>query len=446
MADQSTAAAISPDGASVAFRKTECDFGWIDPSTVYLREDVDGPVPPSFYRVLNEGPLAAPEVFYDHAIRWSRNGRFVLFDGKEEGYLHKQVFVHDLLANAGVAVSRSGTGELADDNASAGDISGDGSSVIFVSAATNLGTDGGQVNLFARERPAFASTGDSDDLPDALEDGAPNGGDGNDDGIRDALQSNVASFPSAGLGSPYTTLESPAGTELKAVGADPTPTGGPSLSTPLGSFTFEVHGIGVGDTVTMNYYMPAGTGVTTLYKHDGATWTEFDPAPDGTGAVVAGDVIEITLEDGGRGDDDGVADGKIVDPAIPASELADIVSVTLSGGVSYANSAPLTSGNVEVNPATGAINSVVGSATIPSAVSGSATVFFGARQFWILPVFVGKIVVQDTAAGIYTPTPLLFRPVSRGAGNSAYGTANWFTFSGGRFATYTLSWNVVDGD
>ncbi len=48
---------------------------------------------------------------------------------------------------------------------------------------------------------------DSDGLAELVEDGAPNAGDGNNDGICDSTQDNVASFP--GPRNDYITIEAP---------------------------------------------------------------------------------------------------------------------------------------------------------------------------------------------------------------------------------------------
>lgn len=56
---------------------------------------------------------------------------------------------------------------------------------------------------------------DQDGISDEIEDGAPNGGDGNNDGIADSAQPNVSSF--VGRTGDYITLESPDGTTLQNV-------------------------------------------------------------------------------------------------------------------------------------------------------------------------------------------------------------------------------------
>ncbi len=88
---------------------------------------------------------------------------------------------------------------------------------------------------------------------------------------------------------------------------------------PYGLASYEVTGLTPGATVavTLTYpaTLPAGTRV---FKYsDAAGFEEF------AGAVIQGDNVILTLEDGGAGDADGAVNGTIVDPvgvAAPASE------------------------------------------------------------------------------------------------------------------------------
>ena len=59
---------------------------------------------------------------------------------------------------------------------------------------------------------------DLDGVTDPVENGAPNGGDGNRDGMLDRLQANVTSLPN-GVDGSYVTLVSPATTRLVDVRA-----------------------------------------------------------------------------------------------------------------------------------------------------------------------------------------------------------------------------------
>jgi hypothetical protein len=160
---------------------------------------------------------------------------------------------------------------------------------------------------------------DLDGVLRSIEDGAPNDGDGNADGIPDHDQPEVTSLPAGSPGAPYITLVGPTGSSLLEVEMQPTPPQAPpGLGLPLGLLAFELHGVAVGGTVTVDYLMPAGAGATAFWQWDGAAWSEF--GWDGvTGAQINGDIATLTYIDGGRGDLDGVANGVIVDPLAPVT-------------------------------------------------------------------------------------------------------------------------------
>jgi hypothetical protein len=57
--------------------------------------------------------------------------------------------------------------------------------------------------------------------------------------------------------------------------------------------------------------------ISAYYKQVAGVWETF--SFDGsTGAQFVGDEITLTLQDGGRGDSDGLANGRVVDPGAPA--------------------------------------------------------------------------------------------------------------------------------
>ena len=171
--------------------------------------------------------------------------------------------------------------------------------------------------------------GDADNIPDAVEDGAPNGGDGNNDGIPDSTQDNVASFPSNP--GPYVTIVSPAGTILTNVSAVPNPSPGDAPETvefPLDFIAFTVTGLPVGSPATVTLIMPSGTSVSSYWKYGPTTadpashWYEFDF--DGTtGAEIDDNIVTLSFVDGQRGDDDLTANGSIADPGAPASLIIE---------------------------------------------------------------------------------------------------------------------------
>ncbi|MEX2267867.1 MAG: choice-of-anchor U domain-containing protein [Acidimicrobiia bacterium] len=165
---------------------------------------------------------------------------------------------------------------------------------------------------------------DADGVTDAVEWGAPNGGDGNDDGSPDAEQANVASLPGASGG--YLTLEVPSGGSLGSVTASAAP-GSPAPPTgatfPRGLVTFLVLGVTPGGTVQVELTLHGGPALTRYFKlHDGA-WQDFTDH-----AAFAGNVITLTLTDHGPGDDDDTTNGVILDPSGPA-----VVSPAAAPGV-----------------------------------------------------------------------------------------------------------------
>jgi hypothetical protein len=174
--------------------------------------------------------------------------------------------------------------------------------------------------------PAGA-TEDADGIPSAVEDNAPNGGDGNGDGTLDSQQDNVASLPNAADGQ-YVTLVSPDGMYLEGVSAIPNPSPGDAphrVKFPVGFFEFTVSGLEEGAGTTVEILLPEGVKIKTYYKYgptlDNPThhWYEFlwDDASQ-TGAEILSNKVILHFVDGSRGDDDLTANGSIVEPGAPA--------------------------------------------------------------------------------------------------------------------------------
>jgi len=161
---------------------------------------------------------------------------------------------------------------------------------------------------------------DVDGLSNAVEDAAPNGGDGNLDGILDSQQENVASLPNS-VNRSYVTLVSPAGTRLATVRAidNPSPSDAPPDTVfPLGFFAFTVQRVATGGATTVTLMLPPGIVANQYFKF-GATpdtrsehWYAF--LFDGTtGAEILSDRVILHFVDGQRGDDDLTANGEIED-------------------------------------------------------------------------------------------------------------------------------------
>ena len=176
----------------------------------------------------------------------------------------------------------------------------------------------------------FASTAtkiwqadDNDGIDPDIEDGAPNNGDGNNDGIPDKLQDNVASFLDI-FGS-YVTIATPVGTTLVNCQAldVPSPDLAPPAATfPRGFFGFELHNVAPGGAADVILYLHGDDTVNTYYKYGAsmvipvAHFYEF--LFDGTtGAEINNNIITLHFVDGQRGDDDLTANGIIIEPGGP---------------------------------------------------------------------------------------------------------------------------------
>ena len=138
----------------------------------------------------------------------------------------------------------------------------------------------------------------------------------------------TVTVPAVG-GSGALSLETSAGTLTAVTAVDPAtlgniPTG---ASFPSGAVAFTVSDLAPGATVTVRVIFPVGVLATKYFKfHDGG-W--FDASAS---ASFAGNVVTLTLTDGGVLDDDGAANGVIVDPGGPASVPA-VIAPVVAGAV-----------------------------------------------------------------------------------------------------------------
>ncbi|MEN9646964.1 MAG: hypothetical protein RL238_3633 [Actinomycetota bacterium] len=183
---------------------------------------------------------------------------------------------------------------------------------------------------------------DGDGITPEVEGDAPNAGDGNNDGTPDAVQPEVTSLADPDSGYITLAVDQPVGATtpeytLANVELFDPATPPPSNVTPqTGVVGFDVVGLPVAATATVDVYLPAEAN--QYWKYDPATNTwdeatelvEFDPA----NPLVIGGVerwhATITLTDGGAGDQDGVANGVIVDPGLWALGASDVTPPTIS--------------------------------------------------------------------------------------------------------------------
>jgi hypothetical protein len=166
---------------------------------------------------------------------------------------------------------------------------------------------------------------DSDGSLDSVEQAAPNDGDANNDSIADSEQANVISYvnPITGNYAVFETdCESIAGFQVGSESSEYPDTG---YSYPFGLAGFQISCASSGDTATIKHYY---YGIEGSDRYSVRKWL-----PDGSyttitgaqnlGALIDGQVVFLTqyeITDGGDYDDDGTANGVIVDPSGAALE------------------------------------------------------------------------------------------------------------------------------
>ena len=220
---------------------------------------------------------------------------------------------------------------------------------------------------------ATAPADDNDGVPTDIENGAPNGGDGNHDGVLDSTQPNVASLPSQydvngdGLLNDYITVESPAGTTLANVKTLPVPADNPppdGATLPAGLVDYDVQVANPGDNADVKLYLPDGQQ-SSVYMLQNNAWQKFD---DHAKVDDVDNQVTLQLKDGGAGDENGT-DAVIHDPvgvAPPPAATGTFVAQNETlpePGVSFTYSV-FTCG-------TGASPAVIGSCTQVGVASGA---------------------------------------------------------------------------
>jgi hypothetical protein len=163
------------------------------------------------------------------------------------------------------------------------------------------------------------SCADDDGVDVETEAAAPNSGDANNDGTLDSQQSNVTSVLSP-TSNKYVTLESTCTSNYNVqIGGQAAGSPDGSYSYPAGLIGFVLKGCTVGGTATITQYY---YGTYDLSKISMRKWQDntYKTVPGAvfTNVTIGGQpavkvVYQIT--DGSSLDDDGIADGNIVDPA-----------------------------------------------------------------------------------------------------------------------------------
>ncbi|QIK64995.1 hypothetical protein G7072_00380 [Nocardioides sp. HDW12B] len=197
------------------------------------------------------------------------------------------------------------------------------------SRPVTVGPDGGDVTYFTDTEALIH--GDPDAAVDAdgvdaqVEALGPESGDGNRDGVFDYLQDHVTTLPINGedpnprdpssfltvVGPDESTLLDVSTLDLADVAEPPE-----GVFLPAGLVSFTVADIPVGSTQTISLHKSAVPRVSDYAKYDPDTRT-WSLLPRDRVAFVE-DHLVVRLTDGGIGDADGEANGRIVDPGGPA--------------------------------------------------------------------------------------------------------------------------------
>ncbi|MBI1249378.1 tandem-95 repeat protein [bacterium] len=98
-----------------------------------------------------------------------------------------------------------------------------------------------------------------------------------------------------------------------------------SATAPYGLFSYEVSTVDPGQIIRVDVVLPEGATPQKYYKQHPETGNLTEFVFDGTtGTQIDGNRITLLLQDGGRGDEDGFANGHIVDPGGPGGDVVTI--------------------------------------------------------------------------------------------------------------------------
>ena len=254
---------------------------------------------------------------------------------------------------------------------------------------------------------------DGDGIGDETENGVPND-DGNDDGIPDSQQANVASFQDAVSGQ-YITLVAPVGTTFSDVSAvtNPSADNGPTdLSFDYGLFSFTLSGVTPGGSVAVQEILPSGASPEAYYRYGSVPWDSnpewylwsYNGFPGSTGAEINGNVVTLHFIDGQFGDDDLSANGTIVDPGGPVFPVKYTVTNTNDSGPGSLRQAILDS------------NSNFGGGIINFKIDGGGVQTI--MPLSTLPTITEPVTIDGTTQPGFAGTPIIELDGEQAAGGS----------------------------
>ena len=202
-----------------------------------------------------------------------------------------------------------------------------------VKAVNSIGTVFGSDMSFTT-----AAIEENDGVSPSIEDGVTtpgggNKGDGNGDGTPDKNQVNVTSLPTINGNNEYATLDATTASgasleEVKAV--TPASVNAPdTLSFPYGLLEFKVTGIEAGSTITLSVLVDLDTSINSYMKKNMLTgnWDNIATEVDHT-SKPGKTKVTFTIKDGGPYDEDGTANGTIVDAGGVSPSVSSVPDVT----------------------------------------------------------------------------------------------------------------------
>lgn len=212
-------------------------------------------------------------------------------------------------------------------------------SLSATSTAIDSGTASGYGNTseFAKNLLIGSATDfDADTVPDAIENAGPNGGDANDDGIQDSIQPTVSTFVSATSGkyTSFVTSGCSSNAQITSIAEASLGFTDAGFQYPFGLTDFVLN-CSLGDTVTIDKYVfTPETDVTDFsarkYRPNTHTFEAVENSTVESETIGGQHAIHLnySIQDGAAQDDDGVANGIIVDPVGLAEVYVGSQSVT----------------------------------------------------------------------------------------------------------------------
>ncbi|HJQ08212.1 MAG TPA: lectin-like protein [Candidatus Saccharimonadales bacterium] len=182
---------------------------------------------------------------------------------------------------------------------------------------------------------------DADGAPSSSEDAGPNGGDGNNDGILDSVQSNVVSFVS-GLSSKPVAIEASSGCSFSSMAMRSesqfaAKDGGYDYPQGFVKFTAGCGTPGFTANIKLFFYDVNKGGLDLVRKYNSVRDAYFVlPGSTVSGQTIGGRTVTIAtyhVTDGSELDEDAAANGTILDPAGLAQNVVGVPNTGLGGSV-----------------------------------------------------------------------------------------------------------------